>query len=353
MDIILDSDPELAELSETTRNMARMRHIPYIDLGELQSPRSDSDKNGNYANVRSHLDAVLTFLSAPSSEINAYLGCLKPSEREVDSIKQPISLQDCCRFAILSALHLHRLKEVDKLPLPTALKKFVQPAKKDFQICWYDGLYWKYGYFERNHPRFHPNFYVEAGLCRFTPASVLVLTRKHDLNKNFISPPPRGSSSHRPPSYEDLNPTVTNGIRDYELKWATSIHPNIQRCFYTLDDPVKDAMLFVIEYPLFTLQEVLVHLWFMKGHYPEHMMWTTMEQLASALVYLDSQDMLEDLDYSIATKDIFYDHKGIRNVFVHFEMEICSEQSQLFDYNWEGLWFFIDRVTFAKQGDNR
>ncbi len=315
MDIILDSDPELAQLSETTLNMTRMRHIPYIDLGELQTPQPTSDRNGNYANVRSHLDAILTFLSAPASEINAYLGCLKPTEREVDSIKQPISLQDFCRYTILSALHLRRLNKVDKLPLPTALKNYIQPMKKDFQICWYDGLYWKYGYFERNHPRFHPNFYVEAGLCRFTPASILVLTRRHDLSTNFISPPPPGSTSYRPPTHEALNPTITTGIRDYELKWASAVHPNIQRCFYTLDDPVKQAMLFVIEYPLFTLQEVLVHLRFVKGNHPEHMMWGAMEKLASALEYLDSRDMLDDLDYSITTKDIFYDHKGTKNPF--------------------------------------
>ncbi len=81
-------------------------------------------------------------------------------------------------------------------------------------------------------------------------------------------------------------------MRQESAKWVDADHPNVQKCFVRITKEENTGQTcHVLEYPLFSLKDIVAVLSDREIRAPEYLLWDCVLQLCSGLQYLEERNM--------------------------------------------------------------
>ena len=188
-----------------------------------------------------------------------------------------MSLQQWCRRSVLKALTIERIDKIRELPLPPPMKAFLATfgVPEDFDT---EGFHMNYNFHFPNHPH-HRTHRVHPAQCLFDSSRVLIKAQNM--------------------GNQDCNICFMLGERlmfeQESDRWASVNHPHLQRCYMKMVDEVHKITCYVLEFPLISLKDLAIKLSFASVYVPEVLIWDTLYKVSSALLYLQKENLHNEL----------------------------------------------------------
>ncbi len=98
--------------------------------------------------------------------------------------------------------------------------------------------------------------------------------------------------------------------------WIKASHPNIQNCLVQFQEGKNQypgwqpRHHFIMEYPMLCAKAVIAYMYCIEQHFPESSLWGYTEDLSSALLYLEAENILQRIGYSVSATHLYFDENG-------------------------------------------
>ena len=185
------------------------------------------------------------------------------------------TLQSLCRATVLTNVTLRRVKEIRNITtLPSLLKEYLCSffIPDDFDL---DGFYIDYHCNFPNHVH-HKVHQIHPGKCLIDGSKVLI------------------KSQHL---YHGCHTCDASGKCKMEStkersQWLNLRHSNLMTCHISMQDPTRQRVCLVFEFPGITLHDFVFRMFLAKQRVPDIISWQVLLKLSSVFIYLEQNGIL-------------------------------------------------------------